>query len=55
MPKDLPVHFIAGDMDPVGDYGEGVKKVYQSFLKNGMERVSMKLYEGCRHELLNEK
>lgn len=54
MPKELPVHFIAGDMDPVGDYGEGVKKAYENFVQTGMERVSIKLYPGGRHELLNE-
>ena len=54
MPKDLPVHFIAGDMDPVGDYGQGVKKAYEDFVAAGMERVSIKLYPGGRHELLNE-
>lgn len=55
MPQDLPVHFIAGDMDPVGNYGEGVKKAYEDFQKAGMERISLKLYAGDRHELLNEK
>lgn len=55
MPKQLPVHFIAGDMDPVGNYGEGVKKAYEDFDKAGMERISLKLYAGSRHELLNEK
>ena len=54
MPKYLPVHFIAGDMDPVGDYGQGVKKAYEDFVAAGMERVSIKLYPGGRHELLNE-
>lgn len=55
MPKELPVHFIAGDMDPVGNYGEGVKKAYQDFDRTGMKRISLKLYAGGRHELLNEK
>ena len=55
MPGALPVHFIAGDMDPVGNYGEGVRKAYGDFQKAGMERVSLKLYAGDRHELLNEK
>ncbi len=55
MPKNLPVYFIAGDMDPVGNYGEGVRKAYEDFQKAGMERVSLKLYAGDRHELLNEK
>ena len=55
MPGELPVRFIAGDMDPVGDYGAGVKKAYEDFVKAGMEHVTLKLYAGGRHELLNEK
>lgn len=54
MPKELPVFFIAGDKDPVGNYGEGVKKAYESFVKIGMERLTLKLYPEDRHELLNE-
>ena len=55
MPKDLPVYFIAGEMDPVGNYGKGVRKAYEDFKKAGMERISLKLYPEGRHELLNEK
>lgn len=54
MPKQLPVRFIAGEMDPVGDYGRAVRQVYDSFLYIGMQDVSMKLYEDDRHELVNE-
>ncbi len=54
MPKDLPVFFIAGDKDPVGNYGEGVKQAYESFEKAGMERLALKLYPEDRHEILNE-
>ncbi len=54
MNKDLPVFFISGDMDPVGENGKGVIRVYNSFLKAGMTDVTMKLYHECRHELLNE-
>ena len=55
MPVSLPVIFIAGEEDPVGSYGEGVKTAYQTFQDAGMERVSLKLYPRERHELLNEK
>lgn len=55
MPKNLPVYFIAGEEDPVGDYGEGVKKAYHDFENAGMENLSIKLYSGDRHEILNEK
>ena len=54
MPKELPVYFIAGDKDPVGNYGEGVKKAFEDFKQAGMERISIKLYPGDRHEILNE-
>lgn len=54
MPANLPVFFLAGEDDPVGDYGRGVEKVYQSFREMGMENVQMKLYPKDRHEILNE-
>ena len=54
MPKELPVLLVSGAEDPVGALGEGVKKVYASFRKAGLSDVSMKLYEGDRHEILNE-
>lgn len=55
MPKELPVFFIAGEEDPVGDYGNGVKKVYEDFTDClGMKNVALKLYAGDRHEILNE-
>lgn len=54
MPADLPVFFIAGQEDPVGAYGQGVKKAYADFEHAGLTRLSMKLYPNDRHELLNE-
>lgn len=54
MPKSLPVLFIAGEEDPVGDYGRAVKQVYESYLALGMENVQIKLYPKDRHEILNE-
>ncbi len=54
MPKKLPILFIAGEEDPVGAYGAGVKKVVQQFEKLGMENVKMILYPHDRHEVLNE-
>ena len=54
MNPELPVFFISGDMDPVGENGKGVIRVYNSFLKAGMTDVTMKLYHGGRHEMLNE-
>ena len=54
MPANLPIFFLAGADDPVGNYGKSVEKVYQSFCDIGMENVQMKLYPKDRHEILNE-
>lgn len=54
MDKSLPVHFIAGGDDPVGDYGQGVLKAVEAFKESGMQKVSCRLYPLCRHEILNE-
>lgn len=51
---DLPMLIISGSEDPVGDAGVGVKRVYQQYLRAGLKNVTMKLYEGDRHELTNE-
>ena len=51
---DKPVYFMSGSADPVGDYGKGVKKAYTCFQKAGVKDLSLKLYEGGRHEMLNE-
>ncbi len=54
IPVTLPVLIISGTEDPVGDYGKAPRAVYESFKKTGMQKVTFKLYEGDRHELLNE-
>ena len=54
IPKDLPVFFIAGSMDPVGNYGEGVKRVFARLKENGMSDVACQIYPNDRHEVLNE-
>ena len=54
MSKDIPVYFMSGDMDPVGECGKGVKLAYENFKKAGMKDVSIKLYKDGRHEMLNE-
>ncbi len=54
MKRDLPVYFIAGAEDPVGNCGKGVQKVVSIFEETGMRNVECKLYPNDRHELLNE-
>jgi alpha-beta hydrolase superfamily lysophospholipase len=56
MPKDLPVLFISGSEDPVGNYGAAVKGEYDRYTNElGMNDVTLKMIEGSRHEILNEK
>lgn len=53
-PKELPLLFVSGDQDPVGDFGAGVRKVCELYRKAGQQKVKMLLYPGARHEVLNE-
>ncbi len=52
-PKKTPTLLIAGMEDPVGNYGKGVRTVFRRLRDKGCN-VSIKLYEGARHELLEE-
>ncbi len=52
--KDMPLLIISGAEDPVGDYGKGVKAVYDSYRAAGISDTACLLYEGARHEVLNE-
>ena len=53
MPKNIPVLLVAGQMDPVGDFSEGVMKVHEGLIKAGV-KSEMKIYENARHEILND-
>lgn len=52
--KDLPILFISGKADPVGEYGKGVLKSYRMYKELGIKNVKLKLYAKMRHEILNE-
>ena len=54
VPKDLPMLFLAGDADPVGEQGAGVKRAVKSLLDAGVKNIEVKLYPSARHELLVE-
>ena len=48
---DMPILFLSGEQDPVGNYGKGVRKVVRQYRTSGHDRVEMKLYPGRRHEI----
>ena len=54
MNMDIPVIFVSGSEDPVGAMGAGVQAAYEKFKAAGVKDLSIKLYEGDRHEILNE-
>lgn len=54
IPRNLPVYLIAGQEDPVGNYGRKVEELYGIFNSLGLHDLKMKLYEDSRHEILNE-
>ena len=54
VPKDLPLLFLAGDADPVGERTAGVRRAIQSLRDAGVENIESKFYPGARHELLVE-
>ncbi|GMA49732.1 alpha/beta hydrolase [Alicyclobacillus contaminans] len=54
IPKHLPLLIFAGDRDPVGGYGRGIRRFTRQLDSAGLEQVSVKLYPGGRHEMLNE-
>lgn len=54
IPKELPMMFLSGEMDPVGNFGKDVSKAFDIYNDLGMKNINMKLYKGDRHEILNE-
>lgn len=54
IPKNMPILFVSGEDDPVGDFGKGVKAAAKSIIDVGCNNVEIKLYPNDRHEILNE-
>ena len=55
IPKDFPILFLSGKEDPIGDFGNGVRKTVQALKEDGFTHIDLKLYQDMRHEILNEK
>lgn len=52
--SDLPVLILAGDQDPVANYGEGAHHVANRLGESGHEDVATRIFPGVRHEVHNE-
>ncbi|MEC9485427.1 MAG: alpha/beta hydrolase [Candidatus Izemoplasma sp.] len=52
--KDIPLLFISGQDDPVGEFGEGVDALVKLYKGHGMTQTNTLIIEDARHEVLNE-
>lgn len=53
-PAALPLLYIGGAEDPVGDCGKGVREAADLARSTGSTDVTCTVYDGMRHEILNE-
>jgi alpha-beta hydrolase superfamily lysophospholipase len=54
IPKKLPIYMFAGALDPVGHAGKGPTALAKAYARAGLSQVTLKLYPGGRHEMINE-
>lgn len=52
--RDIPVLILAGDQDPVANYGQGAYQVAAQLWDAGFRDVCTRVYTGVRHEVHNE-
>ena len=55
LPQALPILLTSGADDPIGQFGDGVREVYDRMMRRGFDDLDIKLYYDCRHELANEE
>jgi alpha-beta hydrolase superfamily lysophospholipase len=54
MPRKLPIYVMAGEKDPVNSGLAGIRKLRKALETAGMQSVTVRIYQGARHELSNE-
>lgn len=52
--KDLPIYVFVGDKDPINQNLELLKPLMDRYAAAGLSDVTLKVYAGGRHEMLNE-
>lgn len=53
MPQTCPIYILSGEKDPCGSDGYDAQYLYDTYTQAGLD-VQYHVYEGARHELLNE-
>lgn len=54
IPKNLPIYIMSGSVDPTGRASQGPKALVAAYQRAGLTRVTLRLYPGGRHEMVNE-
>jgi len=54
IPPSLPIYMFSGTEDPVGMRGKGVRALAARYTRVGVRDLTVKLYDGGRHEMINE-
>lgn len=55
MNKKIPILLISGKDDAVGEFGKGIEKLEKILKKVGIKDITVKIYDGLRHDILHEK
>jgi alpha-beta hydrolase superfamily lysophospholipase len=50
----LPVYIMAGERDPLNGRLAHIRKLHKVLEEQGVRNVTLRVYEGARHELFNE-
>lgn len=51
--EDLPMLFLSGGDDPIGEYGSGVRAAFEKYVDHGCD-ANLRIYREARHELIFE-
>ena len=54
IPVGLPILITSGSEDPVSNKAKSIAALYQLYQAAGIADVTLKIYDGARHEILNE-
>jgi alpha-beta hydrolase superfamily lysophospholipase len=52
--KDLPIYIFVGDQDPINEHLALLKPLVDRYREAGIDDLTVKVYPGGRHEMLNE-
>lgn len=52
--KDMDILIISGQDDPVSNFGKDIVRLEKMYQKYGIKNTKSIIYEGMRHEILNE-